>query len=228
MNQSIDLVKEALARGRPALNEYDSKRFLSGFGVPVTREVLVPDAKTAAVEAARIGFPVTLKACGGTLFHKTDVGGVVLDLRSKDEVRKESHRLFGIQGCEGLLVQEMVMGNRELVCGLTRDPQFGPCVMFGLGGALTELLADVVFRVAPLTHWDAQQMIEEIRGSGIIEPFRGEPAAHKDVLAKTLMALGQIGLQCEGIVEIDINPMKIRTDGMPVSVDALITLATSQ
>lgn len=224
MKGPMDLIKEALGRGQSALSEYGSKRFLSSFGIPVNREVIAPDAGSAATEAEKIGFPVVLKATGATLFHKTEIGGVVLNLRSQEEVKKEGQRLLRIEGCESLLVQEMVKGERELACGLTRDPQFGPCVMFGLGGILTELLKDVAFRVAPLTLWDARDMMEEIQGRKILDPFRGESAIDLEILSQILMALGEIGLRYEDIVEIDINPLKIRPNGKPVAVDALVAL----
>ena len=224
MKDPVNLIEEALARGQSALSEYDSMRFLSSFGIPVIREAMAFDAESAAAEAEKIGFPVVLKASGRNLFHKTEIGGVVLNIRSEKEVKEESRRLLKIQGCEALLVQEMVRGDRELVCGLTRDAQFGPCVMFGLGGILTELLGDVVFRIAPLTPRDAQEMMEEIRARKVIEPFRVEPAVDMDVLVQILVALGEIGLQYEGVHEIDINPLKIQSDGKPVSVDALVVL----
>jgi len=220
----MDLIREALAKGQSALSEYDSKRFLSHCGIPVIHEALAPNADSAAAEAVKIGFPVVLKASGENLFHKTEAGGVVLNLRSEAEVREEGRRLLRIPGCEALLVQEMVKGDRELVCGLARDSQFGPCVMFGLGGVFTELLADVVFRVAPLTALDAQEMMKEIRGREIIEAFREEPAIDTDALAQTLVILGRIGLQYEEVFQIDINPLKIRSRGTPVSVDALVVL----
>jgi len=207
----MNLIKEALARGQSALSEYDAKRFLSCFGIPVIREAIAPDADSAAGEAAKIGFPVVLKTSG--LLHKTEVGGVVLNLRSQEEVREESRRLLKIQGCEALLVQEMVKGDRELACGMTRDAQFGPCVMFGLGGIFTELLGDVVFRVAPLTPQDAGEMFNEIRARKIIEAFRGEPGADMDVVAQTLVALGDIGLQYEEVLEVDINPFVVLKTG---------------
>jgi len=227
MKSSSNLVQEALAKGQSALNEYDSKRFLSYFGIPVCQETIVSDADSAASEAAEIGFPVVLKACGTHLTHKTEAGGVVLNLRGKGEVKKESQRLLKIKGCEALLVQEMVLGQRELVCGLTKDSQLGPCVMFGLGGVLTEVLEDVVFRIAPLTSWDAKEMIQEIRSRKILEPFRGEDAVDMEVLSQTLIALGEIGLQYEGVAGVDINPLKIRKNGKPVSVDALIVLKSA-
>ena len=210
------------------MSEYDSIRFLSSFGIPVIREAVAHSADSAAAEALKIGFPVVLKVSGENLFHKTEVGGVVLNLRSEEDVKQESRRLLRIQGCEALLVQEMIKGDRELVCGMTRDAQFGPCVMFGLGGILTELLRDVVFRIAPLTPRDAREMVKEIRARKIIEPFRGEPGVDMDVLAQTLVALGEIGLHYEAVLEIDINPLKIRSDGKPVSVDALVVLKANK
>jgi succinyl-CoA synthetase beta subunit len=222
MRSSSNLIQEALAKGQSALSEYESKRFLSHFGIPVCQETIVSDADSAASEATKIGFPVVLKACGTHLTHKTEAGGVVLNLRGKGEVKKAGQRLLKINGCEVLLVQEMVLGHRELVCGLTRDSQLGPCVMFGLGGVLTEVLKDVVFRIAPLTSWDAKEMIQEIRSQKILDPFRGEDAVDMEVLSRTLVALGEIGLQYEEVAAVDINPLKIRQNGKPVSVDALI------
>ena len=221
------MIQEALTKGQSALSEYDSKRFLARFGIPVCQETIVSNADSAASEATRIGFPVVLKACGTHLTHKTEAGGVVLNLRGKGEVKKEGQRLLKIKGSEALLVQEMVPGHRELVCGLTRDSQLGPCVMFGLGGVLTEVIEDVVFRIAPLTSWDAKEMIQEIRSRKILEPFRGEDAVDMEVLSQTLVALGEIGLQYEGVAGIDINPLKIRKNGKPVSVDALIVLRSA-
>jgi acetyl-CoA synthetase (ADP-forming) len=221
-------VEEALAKGQLALNEYDAKRFLAGFGIPVCRETLVSDPGEAAAEAANIGFPVALKAAGATLFHKTEVGGIALNLKSQEEVREEAGRLLRIPGCQAVLVQEMIRGDRELVCGLTRDAQLGPCVMFGLGGILTEILDDAVFRLAPLTSTDALEMMQEIRGVKILGPFRGQPPADTAALSKILMALGTIALQYEAVREIDLNPIKIRPDGLPVAVDALISLKAKE
>jgi succinyl-CoA synthetase beta subunit len=221
----MNLIDDAVAASQPALSEYDAKRFLSGFGIPICREVLAPDPETAVAEAGRIGFPVVLKACGATLFHKTEVGGVALNLRSEQEVREEGRRLLQIPGCDGLLVQEMVRGDRELVCGLMRDAQLGPCVMFGLGGIFTETLDDAVFRVAPLTLSDALEMAAEIRSAKILGAFRGQPPVKLEALARLLVTLGEIGLRHDAVQAIDINPIKIRADGAPVAVDALISLA---
>lgn len=220
----MDLIERAVARGLAALNEYDAKCFLSGLGVPITREKLAPTADEAAGAAAAIGFPVVLKASGATLLHKTEVGGVSLNLKTEQEVRDEGRRLLRIPGCDAVLVQEMVQGDRELVCGLTRDPLLGPCVMFGLGGIFTETLDDAVFRVAPLTMTDALEMLRDIRSAKILKSFRGQSPADTHALAGILVAVGEIGLRYEAIREIDLNPIKIRSDGSPVAVDALISL----
>jgi acetyl-CoA synthetase (ADP-forming) len=221
----MTLLDEPIAKGQAAVTEYAAKQFLAGHGIPVPREALVPHAEAAVDAAARLNFPVVVKASRTRLLHKTEVGGVALNLRTAEEVRQVGRRLAALSGCDGLLVAEMVPGERELVCGLTRDPQFGPCVMFGLGGVLTEALADAVFRVAPLSRFDALQMLQEIRAVKLLGTFRGQAPADLDALAGILIALGEIGIRYPAIREIDLNPVKIRPDGAPVVVDALIALA---
>lgn len=219
------MIKEALKKGRTALNEYQSKQFCAGFGIPVCREVMVGNADLAVAEANKLGFPVVLKASGEKLLHKTEVGGIALDLKSEVEVRKESERILSIPGCEALLVQEMIVGHRELACGLVRDTEFGPCVMFGMGGILTEVFQDATFRVAPLTAWDSHQMVRIIKNARILESSRGQPACDIDSLIQILLALSRIGLQYRSISSIDINPLVVRVkDGKPVAVDALVCL----
>jgi succinyl-CoA synthetase beta subunit len=221
----MTLLNEALAKGQAALTEYAAKQFLAGHGIPVSREVLVPHVDAAVEAATSVGYPVVVKASGARLLHKTEVGGVALHLRTAEDVRQAGRRLAALPGCDGLLVAEMVSGDREFACGLTRDPQFGPCVMFGLGGVLTEALADAVFRVAPLTRFDALEMLQEIRAVKLLGTFRGQAPADLDALTGFLIALGEIGLRYPAIREIDLNPVKIRPDGAPVVVDALIALA---
>jgi len=222
----MNVISAALAGGRSALNEYEAKRFLADFGIPVSREIFVAKEAAAIDAAEEIGFPVVLKAAGERIQHKTELGAVSLNLKSEEEIRTEARRLLAIAGCEGLLVQEMVLGERELVCGLTRDARFGPCVMFGLGGIFTELIDDAVFRVAPLTLGDAQEMMDTIRTAKILQAFRGQPPADREALARILVALGEIGVRNESVREIDINPIKIRPDGTPVAVDALVAIGT--
>ncbi len=223
--QAMKIITKALDIRQTALSEYDSELFCSSLGIPVCREAVAYDADSAVTEAVKIGFPIVLKGSGKSLFHKTDVGAIVFNLTTEEEVRKESCRLLKIQGAEAILVQETVKGCRELVCGLIRDAHFGPCVMFGLGGILTNVLQDVVFRVAPLTSRDAQEMAEEIQHKKVMGLFRGEAAVDMDALSQILVRLGEIGLKYKDIHAIDINPLKIRPDGKPVVVDALITLS---
>jgi acyl-CoA synthetase (NDP forming) len=222
----MDVIKEALARGKTALTEYESKQFCAAFGIPVCREAIASDVAAAVNAARKIGWPVVLKASGEKFLHKTEVSGIALDLKTEAEVRQAGERLLGIRGCQALLVQEMVAGYRELVCGLVRDDQFGPCVMFGIGGVLTEVFQDVAFRVAPLSAGDARQMIAEIRNRKILESCRGHSAVDIEILAQVLVALGEIGLQYENVSSVDINPLVIRADGRPVAVDALVSLGS--
>jgi acetate---CoA ligase (ADP-forming) len=223
-SEPMDIINKARASVQSVLSEYDAKRFLSCFGIPVNREAIALDTDSAAAEAAKIGFPVVLKASGANLFHKTEVGGIVLNLRTEDQVREASERLLKIDGCDALLVQEMVSGVRELVCGLTRVDQFGPCVMFGFGGIFTELIKDAVFRIAPLTSGDAHEMVKEIRTQKLIGSFRGQLGVDMDELSQVLVAIGEIALQYADVFQIDINPLKIGTDGKLTAVDALVVL----
>jgi acyl-CoA synthetase (NDP forming) len=222
--EATEIIEKAIADGQRALNEYDAKRFLSCFGIPVNREVIAHNVDSAASHAEKIGFPVVLKACGPRLFHKTEVGGVVLNLGTAEQVREAGERLMNIDGCQELLVQEMISGDRELVCGFTRDERFGPCVMFGFGGIFTELIDDAVFRIAPLTAGDVLEMTRELRTQKLTDSFRGQAAVDMEMLSKILVALGEISLQFEKVLQIDINPLIIRPNGKLVAVDALVVL----
>lgn len=223
----MKILEEALARGQKTLSEYTSKQFLASHGIPVCRETLVRSEQEAVEKAMEIGLPVVMKACGAALTHKTEGNLIRIGLSSREAVQQafqELNQAGSEQDIEGILVQEMVTGHRELVIGLIRDAQFGPCVMFGFGGIFTEILNDVSFRVAPLETWDAMEMMEDIRAKKILEPFRGEPAVDRELLAQSLITLGKIGMENPTIEEIDLNPFKIR-DGKPVAVDALVVLS---
>jgi acyl-CoA synthetase (NDP forming) len=218
----------SVAAGQDALTEFAAKQFLAAHGIPIPREALAPDAEAAADAATRLGFPVAVKASGPGLAHKTEVGGIALNLRAAEDVRREGRRLLAVPGCDGLLVAEMVPGVREVVCGLMRDPNFGPCVMFGVGGVLTEALEDAVFRVAPLTQADAMDMLHQIRATKLLGAFRGEAPADLEALAAILTGLGEIACTHPEIAAIDLNPVKIRPDGAPVAVDALVLRAPAR
>lgn len=206
------------------VTEYEAKRYLCSVDIPVCSEMLVSSVDEAVDAAEQIGFPVVLKASGENFFHKTDAGGVALNLSSPEEVRNEGCRLLEIQDADALVVQEMIKGDRELVCGLIRDGHYGPCLMFGLGGIMTEVLNDVRFRVAPITLDDAREMIGQLQHEKLLGAFRGESPVDIDAVARILLALSNIGLEYGEITSIDINPVKIRPDGSPVAVDALIGL----
>ena len=222
----MDLINAALNKGQKALSEYQSKQLLQAYGIPVTREALVQSGEEAAAKASQLGFPVVLKACSPDLMHKSEAGAVEIGLKDEAEVRSAFDRLTAAitLPLEGILVQEMIRGNRELVLGLSRDAQFGPCVMFGLGGVLTEVINDTVFRVAPLEAVDAREMMEQIKAKALLDAFRGQAPADREAISRSLLALGRIGLENEAVAEIDINPMIINPQGRVVAVDALVVL----
>ena len=225
MGNRSAIVEKALREGRKTLSEYESKEFLRSYGIPATRESLVHTREECTKAAHAIGYPLVLKACSPQLAHKTEKGLVRLDLRSNQELILAFDDLMSrMEGNEkSILVQELIKGTRELVAGMTRDPQFGPCVMFGLGGIFTEILKDIAFRVAPLEKRDALDMTQEIKAHKILGAVRGMPAADMDLLCDILVKVGEIGLENESIQEIDINPL-ILSGAKPVAVDALIVL----
>jgi succinyl-CoA synthetase beta subunit len=225
MEGAMNIIEEAVKRGAKTLSEHESKLFLAEHGIAVTREVVVSTEENAVLAAEDIGYPVVLKGSGEALSHKTEMNLIAIDMRSEAEVREAFQRLTSNPEVtvEEVLVQQMVKGDRELVIGLTRDDQFGPCVMFGLGGIFTEILEDISFRVAPLRRVDAMEMMDDIRGKKILDAVRGKASVDREVLADILVSLGQIGLDYEKIREIDINPLKI-LDGKPIAVDALVVL----
>jgi len=219
-----EILQRAIDKKQKALSEYDSKRVVASAGVAITREGLAGSKKEAVKLAEGFGFPVVLKGCSSTLTHKTEMGMVKLNLGSRGDVERAYDEIMAAGAeLDGVLVQEMVKGDREFVIGLTRDPQFGPCVMFGLGGIFTEVLNDVSFRVAPITEIDAMEMIEEIKTKKLLDEFRGSPAVDRKALVRALVGIGKLGDEYDQIAEIDINPVIISGD-QPIAVDALVIL----
>jgi acyl-CoA synthetase (NDP forming) len=214
----------------PTLSEADSKRLIARFGVPVLDEetASTPDAAVAAAE--RIGYPVVAKLCGVAIAHKTERGLVRLGLRDPDSVRIAAADLLAAanpdDGNLEILLAPMVRGSRELIAGLLRDPQFGPCVMLGVGGVLAEAVGDVVFRLAPITERDAADMIDGLATQRLLGPFRGEPAIDRDALTRVLVGLSRVSEAEPNVVAIDVNPLLV-ADGIPIAVDALVELTTS-
>ncbi|MCE5275332.1 MAG: acetate--CoA ligase family protein [Syntrophaceae bacterium] len=224
----MKIIEDALQRGDKTLNEYESKRLLDAYSIPVTKEHVAASLQEAIAFAHEIGYPVVLKGSSRTLTHKTEHRLIELGIES-DEALQNAYAALQERGkgqLDGILVQQMIKGDRELVAGLIRDPQFGPCVMFGLGGIFTEVLKDVTFRVAPLEMRDALEMMDEIKAKKLLDEFRGKPAVNRDILARTLINLGKIGLEIDEVAEIDINPLIIHGD-TPVAVDALVVLKSS-
>ena len=221
----MKIIEDALKRGEKTLSEFDSKKVLDAYAIPVTKEMVTKTLSDAVKFAEEIGYPVVLKGSSSTLTHKTELNLIELNIKDRDGLEKAYKALEerGGDQLDGILVQQMVKGDREFVAGLIRDPQFGPCVMFGLGGIFTEVLKDVTFRVAPLEKRDAFEMMDEIKAKKLLDEFRGKPAVNRDILADALINLGRIGLEIDEVAEIDINPLIINGD-TPVAVDALVVL----
>ena len=211
-----------------ALSERDSLALVGAAGIAVTEAVHVTDAG-AAVDAARaIHRPVALKLDAPGLTHKSDIGGVSLGLRGDDAVYGaallllETARRRGL-AVRGLLVEPMAPPGVELILGLRRDPQFGPVVLVGLGGVLTEVLDDVAIRLAPLDAVAAEAMLDDLRGARVLDGVRGRPAVDRTALAAMLVALGRLGTERPDILEVDLNPVIASPSGA-VAVDALVVL----
>ncbi len=207
------------------LSEPDSKALLSRHGVPLLEERVVATAAEAADAGTALGFPVVAKLAGDAIAHKTERGLVRLGLADADAVAAAAADLLAAatpdDGDVAVLVAPMVRGNRELIAGLARDPQFGMTVVLGVGGILAEALADVVVRLVPIERTDAEDMIAELRTQALLGEFRGEPAVDRTVLADVLLGLSRAAIAHPEVVSADLNPL-IVVDGSPVAVDALV------
>ena len=220
----LKIIQQAIARGQKTLSEYESSLVIKSAGVQVAPAALAKTKNEVFRMAEKIGYPLVMKGCSAELAHKTEAGMVKLNVGNSEEAAHVFDELTGkIKNLDGVLIEKMVKGSREFVIGLSRDPQFGPCVMFGLGGIFTEALKDVTFRVAPLSLEDAMEMIDEIKTKKLLGEFRGSPAVDREALAKALVGVGDLGIKYDSIAEIDINPLIIFGD-KPVAVDALVVL----
>jgi len=209
---------------KQALNENQAKNFLKKFGVPTITEKIATNSNDAVNAARQIGFPVVLKGFGSSLMHKTERGLVHLNLLNPQDVENAAQFITAEAKAdlEGFIIQPHIKGRREFVAGLFQDRQFGPVIMFGLGGVFTEAFADVAFRLAPLTENDASEMLTEIQGKALLGDFRGEQAVCQDELIQTLLGLSRIGESHPEISEIDINPLLVTPEGRVTAVDALV------
>ncbi|MDE0353264.1 MAG: acetate--CoA ligase family protein [bacterium] len=209
-----------------SLSEFESRKILVSYGIPVVATTLVTTQQEAVDAATGTGYPVVLKGCGAGLTHKSEAGVVKLNLNTGAEVASAFTAIetAAAGALDGILVQPQIKGTRELVAGMIRDPQFGPCVMFGLGGIFTEVLDDACFRIAPLEERDALAMMDSTRGSAILGPVRGTAPADRSALSRVLISLGRIGLEHDQVEAIDVNPLLLQENGAPVAVDAAIWL----
>jgi len=222
---NINKLLADLKNGRKSdFNEAEAKALLKEFGVPVVREAVVKDEREAISAAGKLGYPLVIKALGATLAHKTERGLVRLNLNNPQDIQEalEAITAAAAEDLDGFLVQPQIHGKRELVAGLFRDPQFGPVVMFGIGGVFTEAFADVSFRLAPITETDIAEMLTEIRASAFLGKYRGEEAINRKQIIQTLSGLSRIGVELPEIAEIDINPLLASSDGRLQAVDALV------
>jgi acetyltransferase len=224
------IVRRAREAGRAVLLEHEGKGLLALHGAPVTADRLATDAEEAAALAGRCDGPVALKICSPDILHKSDASGVRLRLGDETAVRDAFDGIVAaarayrpradIRGC---VVSEMAAPGVEVIVGTKIDPQFGPVILFGIGGILVEVLKDVVFRVLPITRRGAKQMIHEIRSAPILQGFRGEDPVDEDALADLLMTVAELVEAYPDIAEMDLNPVIARPDGLTV-VDARILL----
>ena len=224
--KAADLVRRAVAAGAGALGEWEAKTLLAAYGVPVPEGTIVTSEAEAVTAAERLGGKLAMKAVGSEIHHKTEGGLVVLGISGASEAA-ETYRLLrrrAGQSLEGVLVERMVQGNRELLVGLKRDPVFGPVIAFGLGGVLTEVLGDIALALAPPSARDVAELLESIRSRKILGAFRGSPPVDRAALSKVIEAIGRIALDFPEIAEIDVNPLLVEGD-RPVAADAVVILS---
>jgi len=228
---TIEIIDRAKSEGRTILTEVESKQILGEAGIPVARAQLAATRDEAAAAAGQISPPVVLKIVSPDISHKSDVGGVKLNLGSEeevaaafDEVVAAAQRAQPEATVLGVSVQNMARPGVEVIMGMTKDPQFGPVLMFGLGGVFVEVLKDVSFRIVPLEPRDARQMIRDIQGFPVLEGFRGQEPADLAALEDMLMRLSAFVEEHPEIQELDLNPIFAYKDGA-LAVDARIVLS---
>ncbi|MFO8010336.1 MAG: GNAT family N-acetyltransferase [Dehalococcoidia bacterium] len=233
------IVKEALARSkaRPLWLEASTAiELLNAYGIHVATSRIAQSAREAATAAGEIGFPVTVKLISKTITHKTEVGGVALDLRNKREVERAFNgirrRLKEMgRGDEmgGVIVQKMVKGGLEMMAGVTQDPSFGPLIVFGYGGIYTELYKDVTFRIHPLTDLDAREMVRSIKAFELLEGWRGSKRADIESIEDMLLRISAMVEDIPEITELDLNPLKVKAAGKGYTVvDVRIMIAEAE
>ncbi|MHA1276372.1 MAG: acetate--CoA ligase family protein [Candidatus Helarchaeota archaeon] len=230
------IIETALNEGRTALMEHESKQITNAYGIGTSKEFIVNSADEAVKAAKEIGYPVVCKIVSPDILHKTDAGGIKLNLQTDeavkqafDEIMKNAKAYKADAKIIGINVQGMAPeGITEVIVGLTTDPQFGPALMFGLGGIFVEIYKDVSFRVCPITEYDAREMIEEIKAYPILNGFRGRPKADVDTLVDILLKSSKLAVDFPEIDQMDLNPVIVYEKGKGCAVvDARIILKTT-
>ena len=224
------IIRQSLSEGRAQLTTRESIDVLDAYGIRVCKSGFATNEEEVVSVGNSIGYPVVMKMTSKTTSHKTDVGGVRVNIQSEEQLRAEYRDLIAkltekglIDGLEGVIIQEMVKGNREMVCGIATDPQYGPMMMFGLGGVFIEVMKDVTFRIAPLTDIDAKEMIKSVKAYKLLEGARGTTPAQMDQIEETLLRLSQLVHDFSFIDELDINPLLIsEKTGEGIAVDGRI------
>jgi len=222
---------EARAEGRTLLNEVESKAILRDAGIPATAATLATTRAEAQDQAEAMGYPVVLKVVSPDIAHKSDVGGVQLNLKDRetvgaafDAILANATKAEPNARIKGVSVQQMAPQGTEVIVGMTTDPQFGPVMMFGLGGIMVEVLKDVSFRLVPLSEKDAGQMIAEINGKPVLDGVRGQPPADLAALRSTILKVSELVERHPEIRELDLNPVFAYPDGA-LAVDARIVVS---
>lgn len=230
---SAEIIRSAHAAGRALLNEVESKQLLEEAGIPTTAARLATSRAQAVAIAAELGFPVVLKVLSEDIPHKSDAGGVKLNLVDADAVGAAHDAIMaGARAAQpgaridGVSVQRQARPGTEVIIGMTKDPQFGPVLMFGLGGILVEVLKDVAFRIVPLEARDAREMVREIKGFPLLQGYRGGEPADLDALQELILKVSDFVESHPEIDELDLNPVFAYRDGA-VAVDARVILSSS-
>ena len=230
------IIKTAVADGRAQLTTLESIDVLNAYGIRACKYGLATNEEEVVNLGNSIGYPVVMKMTSKTTSHKTDVGGVRVNIQSEEQLRAEYKDLISkltekglIDGLEGVIIQEMVKGNREMVCGIATDPQYGPMMMFGLGGVFIETMKDVTFRIAPLTDVDADEMIKSVKAYELLKGARGTKPADMAQIQETLLRLSQLVNDFKFIDELDINPLLIsEKTGEGIAVDGRIKVRVDE
>ncbi len=225
----LALPKKRAQQAAP-LPEPQAKALLNAYGIPTPESVLAHTVKDALKAAESIGYPVVLKVVSPEIIHKSDVGGVKVGIKDVESLRAGYNKLLddiraNVPGAKitGVLVEKMAPPSTEVIIGALRDPQFGPAVMFGLGGIFVEAIKDVSFRLAPVNEKESLDMIKEIKAYPLLNGFRGSPRLDVYTTAKTLLTVSKIISEIEQIKEIDLNPVLVYPEGIMV-VDARVIL----